>query len=161
MLRNVLLAAPDGRFLRRVWLSFALSLGGSLLLVCTAVGVLALAGIDIDDIDAPAWEVGIGDFVGLVFFAPIIETLMLMGLLALMPVRWSIVRRATLWALAWGCLHGLVAPIWFIGVVVPFFVFSCGYLAWRPKSVGFGFAAAALPHALQNLSAFLLVVLAG
>lgn len=158
---DALLAPPDGRFLRRMGVSSAVSLGSSMALVGTAVGLLALAGIDIDDLEAPAFGTGIGDFVILVLLAPIIETLLLIVLLALMPSRWSIVTRATLSALVWGCLHALTAPFWFLGVVVPFFVFSCGYLVWRRESFGLGFAAAALPHTLQNLAAFLMIVLAG
>jgi hypothetical protein len=62
---------------------------------------------------------------------------------------------AAISALLWGGLHGLYAPIWFFGTVWSFFVFSCAFLAWRERSFRAAFVAAALPHALVNLTVYL------
>ncbi|WP_225539968.1 hypothetical protein [Xanthomonas sp. XNM01] len=158
--RGVLLTPPDAHFSRRTLLAFVLSLGGSLLLVALVLGALGLAGITIDDTGLPEREAGVGDFLGMVLLAPLIETLVLIAFLALLPARIGIVPRAAISALLWGGLHALAAPFWFFGVVWSFFVFSCGWLAWRPESFAHGFAAAAIPHALQNLTVFLVLAVA-
>lgn len=59
-------------------------------------------------------------------------------------------------ALAWGGLHAWFHPLWFFGTVWSFYVFSLGYLAWRPVSYKHALGAAAVPHALVNASALLM-----
>jgi membrane protease YdiL (CAAX protease family) len=59
-------------------------------------------------------------------------------------------------ALAWGAAHAYFHPLWFFGTVWSFYVFSRGYLAWRPISYKHALGAAAVPHALVNSSALLL-----
>ena len=100
-------------------------------------------------------EVSTLDFLGVVFFAPLLETFLLSGLLAFLSIlKKPIPVIAAISACIWGGLHGIAAPLWFFGTVIGFFVFSCAYLTWRPRSYWYGFAAAALPHAMQNLLAF-------
>ena len=63
-----------------------------------------------------------------------------------------------------GCLLAAVAGLkmghsvvpWFFGTVWSFYVFSLGYLAWRPVSYKHALGAAAVPHALVNASALLM-----
>lgn len=99
----------------------------------------------------PPEATGWTGFVGAVFIAPALETLLLVAgihLIARFMRQWAGI--ALVSAVAWGLLHGLVAPIWFFGTVWSFFVFSSAYLAWRPVSAKSAFLAAALPHALLN-----------
>jgi hypothetical protein len=89
--------------------------------------------------------------------APLIETLalgLLLRLLEFVTRRWQVL--ALLSALAWGGAHAWFHPLWFFGTVWSFYVFSRGWLAWRPVSYKHAFAAAALPHALVNSSALLM-----
>lgn len=137
------------------------SLAGSLVLAGSADAAARAFGIEQPTDGLPEWSIGWVDLVGVVLFAPLVETLLLSGLLALLA-RWmqSPRRIAAVSALIWGGLHGSVAPMWFFGTVWAFFVFSYAYLAWRPRSYRHAFAAAALPHAMQNGAAFGLLALA-
>lgn len=159
LFRDALLAAPDGRLPARLLLNSVLASGGSMLLAGAALGVSVLAGIPFEEIEVPERAIGVWDFIGVAVLAPLIETPLLIALLALLPARMGIVPRAAVSALVWGGLHALIAPFWFFGVVWAFFVFSCGYLVWRPESFRHGFAAAALPHALQNLAAYAMLLI--
>lgn len=161
MFQAALLAPPDDRLLQRSLLAFVVSLTGALACVVLALGVLELAGVPSTALEEPDLGAGWGAFVGGVLFAPAVETLLLAGTLALMPRRWSIPSRALVAGVAWGLLHGLAAPFWFVGTWFPFFVFSCCWMTWRQRSFRHAFAAAALPHALQNLVALSPLVLAG
>ena len=57
---------------------------------------------------------------------------------------------ALLNALFWAILHSLMAPAWGLGVLWPFFIFSCAYLAWRQKSWWRAVWVVACIHAFQN-----------
>ena len=129
----------------------------SLLLVLAAHAVLSGAGVDVSAVDRPAREAAERN----VFFAlaasPLIETLLLSALIEGMrrlTARVEVI--AVLSALAWGAAHAFFHPFWFFGTVWSFYVFSRGYLAWRPVSYKHAFGAAAVPHALVNASALLL-----
>jgi hypothetical protein len=159
MFHDALLAPPDGRLLKRTLINFCLALCGSAALIGIAGGLLTWAGIPMETLDKPVIRINLLDFFGVVVFAPLVETLLLAGLLALTPRRWGIVPRAIVSAIVWGGLHALSAPFWFLGTAFSFFVFSCGYLVWRQKSFKYGFAAAAMLHALINLTAFIAAAL--
>jgi hypothetical protein len=93
-----------------------------------------------------------------VVFSPVLETLLLVFFIYIFS---KVTNRnlviAWLSALLWACMHGAVAGAWFFGVVWNFFIFSCAYLAWRRHSFAKGYFAAALIHALINLSAVLFI----
>jgi hypothetical protein len=148
----------DVGLLRYVWRAAATGVVPSILLVVVVAGLAALAGMDVRR--PPELRLGAGGLVTVVLVAPLLETLILAGLLELlgMALR-SWVRIAAVSAVAWGLLHGLVAPLWFFGTVWSFFVFSAAYIAWRPQSIGRAFAAAAMPHALINLAVFAVLYL--
>jgi hypothetical protein len=148
------------------------SLAGSMALAGSADAIARAAGIAQPAEGMPEWPIGWVDLAGLVVFAPIVETLLLSTLLStllsalLWALLWALsrviaspVRIAAVSSLLWGGLHGAVAPMWFFGTVWAFFVFSYAYLAWRPRSYGHAFIAAALPHAMQNGAAFGLLAL--
>jgi hypothetical protein len=159
--RDALLAPPDGRWLLRSLLTYLLTFAGSIAVAGAAFGIVALSGIPIDSLEAPETREGAWGFLGAVFFAPIVETLLLVMALALLPERWGVVPRAVVAGLAFGGLHGMQAPMWFFGPAFAFFVFSCAYLTWRPLSFRHAFFAAALPHALVNLSALAMDAISG
>lgn len=150
---------------RRGLIAYALiaglvSLAGSMALAASADAIARASGIEQPTDGMPEWSIGWIDLAGLVVFAPIVETLLLSALLwALSRVIASPARTAAASALIWGGLHGAVAPMWFFGTVWAFFVFSYAFLAWRPRSYGHAFVAAALPHAMQNGAAFGLLAL--
>ena len=58
---------------------------------------------------------------------------------------------ASSWCAWWAGLHSLASPGWGLVVCWPFFVFSCAYLSWRPRSWLHGVWVASCIHALQNL----------
>lgn len=154
-------APPRRGLVAYALLAGLVSLAGSMVLAGTADLIARAAGIAQPTAGMPEWTVGWVHLAALVAFAPIVETLLLSALLwALSRVIASPVRIAAVSALVWGGLHGSVAPMWFFGTVWAFFVFSYAYLAWRPRSYGHAFVAAALPHALQNGVAFGLLALA-
>lgn len=131
----------------------------SVLLFVLATGLLALAGVSLESIAPPAREVSVSTFLGAVIFAPIVETLVLIGgikILGSISSRPVVV--AMMSALAWGFFHGIFGALWFFGTVWSFFVLSCAYLAWRDRSFKAGFIAASVPHALVNLTAMCMLL---
>jgi hypothetical protein len=68
-------------------------------------------------------------------------------------------------ATCWALLHGLFAPLWFVGVLWPFYIFSRAYLAWRCTGRSNAIGIAWLTHALHNslaiATALLTIKLAG
>jgi hypothetical protein len=58
---------------------------------------------------------------------------------------------AILSAVIWALLHSLDTPVWGLGVIWPFFVFSCAYLAWRDVSWRDAFVVTWGIHAFQNV----------
>lgn len=134
-----------------------LALIPSVLLVLAANALFTGAGADVEAIAKPARDIAERNALIALVAAPLVETLvlsaMLEGLRRLTP-RVEVAAIAS--ALAWGAAHAWFHPLWFFGTVWSFYVFSRGYLAWRPVSYKHAFGAAALPHALVNASALLL-----
>jgi hypothetical protein len=129
----------------------------SLLIVLAAHAVFSSAGVDVTGLQKPPVELQPRSVWMAVLLAPLIETAVLGLLLRLME--FATPRRqvlALLSALAWGGAHAWFHPLWFFGTVWSFYVFSRGWLAWRPVSYKHAFGAAAVPHALVNSSALLM-----
>lgn len=125
----------------------------SLALLALAEALFIAAGIDPTELRRASMAPTGAKFLSGVVLAPLVETLLLaagLWLLQLGSKRPLFVAGTS--ALAWGALHGIPG---FFGAVWSFFVFSCAYLAWREESFAKGFLAAAVPHALVNLSVFL------
>ncbi|BEV16820.1 hypothetical protein HBDW_36080 [Herbaspirillum sp. DW155] len=90
-------------------------------------------------------------------FGPMIETLLLaLGVSVISRFVENSVLVAAISAMVWGVLHGLSAPLRFIGTAWSFYVFSASYIARRGSSFVVAFAAAAVPHMIQNFSVFAL-----
>jgi hypothetical protein len=116
------------------------------------VVIAASLGI-MDDKSSPSFEGGaVFLLLMIVLIGPPIETLLMA------PILWVLSRitkrevpLAAMSALVWAVLHSLLAPAWGLGVIWPFFVFSCSYLTWRKRSFWRAILVTSCVHALQNL----------
>lgn len=92
---------------------------------------------------------------GSAIFAPVAETFLIAFVIGLaqsgaVPER----LHALVAALVLAGLHGWWGGVfWFVGVFWAFVVNSYAFILWRPVSFRHAFAAAAIPHALVNLTA--------
>jgi hypothetical protein len=112
---------------------------------------LGLLGI-MNEETAPEFE-GPVIFVGLsmILISPPVETLIMAPILKLLSfVSKRRVRLAIMSACTWGIFHSLAAPAWGLGIIWPFFVFSCCYLAWRKRSFWLAILVTSCVHAFQN-----------
>lgn len=93
----------------------------------------------------------------LVIFSPVVETLIMGGvllvLLRLMPPWFAVLASAA----GWGIAHSSVAPIWGLVIWWPFLIFSTLFVTWRKRSLTLAFLIPMCVHALQNLLPALLV----
>ena len=93
----------------------------------------------------------------LVVFAPVLETL-IMGGVILVLLRFLSAPVAVLVSSAgWGVAHSLMAPTWGLVIWWPFLIFSTLFVAWRQRSLALAFAMPMLAHALHNLPTALIV----
>jgi len=88
----------------------------------------------------------------IVVIGPPIETLLMA------PILWMLsfvtkrqVPLAAMSACVWAGLHSLLAPAWGLGVIWPFFVFSCSYLTWRKRAFWRAILVTSCVHSFQNL----------
>ena len=93
----------------------------------------------------------------LVFFSPIIESLIMGGvllvLLRFLRPTWAVIASAV----GWGIAHSLAAPIWGLVIWWPFLIFSTLFVVWRERSLWLAFAMPMCVHGLQNLPPALLL----
>ena len=94
----------------------------------------------------------IGLFIMMVIISPPLETLLMGGVLRIL----SFITKRQVWlavisASLWAGVHSLAAPAWGLGVIWPFFVFSCSYLSWRRRSWWRAVLVTSCVHAFQNL----------
>lgn len=93
----------------------------------------------------------------LVVFSPVLESLIMGGvlliLLRFLPPTWAVIVSA----LGWGIAHSLAAPIWGLIIWWPFLIFSTLFVAWRSRSLALAFGMPMMVHGLQNLLPALLV----
>jgi hypothetical protein len=142
LLPNALLQ-PDraGRAIVVGWLTAFLP---SLLLGALVTAVLPALG-------QPQLDLGSGTALVLVaVFAPVVETLIMAGVLAVLLRFVSPTVAVLLSALGWGIAHSLQAPAWGLIVWWPFLVFSTLYVSWRQRSLLAALAVPATVHGLQN-----------
>jgi hypothetical protein len=134
-------------------IAWPLAMLPSLLLVMLLHTALGWWGVDAEALSPPVFAATWRTLVLVVVVAPLLETLLLAaGVWVLRRLLRSRALVVLLSALAWGLLHGVQSPLWFFGTAWSFYVFSAGYVAWRRVSYGHAFAAAAVPHALINLT---------
>jgi hypothetical protein len=98
-------------------------------------------------------------FVGMVIIGPPIETLLMGPVLKLLSfITKYKVRLAIMSACFWAILHSLLAPAWGLGVIWPFFVFSCSYLNWRERAWWKAVLITSGVHAFQNFLPTIIVI---
>lgn len=118
-------------------------------------------GMDVSSMNPPDRPPSLESLFSGVVFAPVVETLLLAGLLGLLS---RLSRRPLFVAAAsgvlWGGVHGAYGAMWFFGTFWSFYVLGCSYLAWRPLAWWKAFVVAAVPHAIINLMVWLLLFLA-
>ena len=93
----------------------------------------------------------------LVVFAPVLETLIMGGVLLVLLRFLSPSIAVLVSALGWGVAHSLGAPTWGLVIWWPFLIFSTLFVTWRRRSLALAFAMPALAHALHNLPSAILV----
>jgi hypothetical protein len=144
---------------RYIFFMALISLAGSLLVA----GLLAVSGISDENVAHPITKLHYGgpiqDLLAIVVVGPIIETLVLsFGIFLLSRFVKTKAVIAILSAILWAALHSLASPSWGLVVLWPFFVFSCGYIAWRQKSWFKAVWVTSCIHALQNLLPALVLI---
>ena len=135
---------------RRAWLAiltgYALSIVGSLLLALI-VGMVApdLGRPDFKGLNGPM------AILALVVLSPLLETLIMGGVLVLLQKFLSPAASIITSAILWGIVHSLGAPSWGLAIWWPFMIFSTLFVVWRQRGFWAGVAVASTTHALQNL----------
>ncbi len=98
----------------------------------------------------------LSDFVFVVFVAPMLETLAMIPILALI----KIFIKKTVWialvsALIWASFHSASVPKWGLVVFFSFFIFSISFLSWEKKSITKAIFVTFGIHASINATAFI------
>jgi membrane protease YdiL (CAAX protease family) len=94
---------------------------------------------------------GIWTIFGNLVFAPVVETVLLIGLLKLLVrIKLHEVVAIVVSAILWGVLHGTLEPLRFFGSIWSFAVFGYSYFLWHRRQPDRGFAAASVTHGLVN-----------
>jgi hypothetical protein len=136
------------------WRAWLISIIPTYVIGSIVVGVLDLPGPEIP-ISSPVFLV-----VFLLYFAPVVETLIMWPILWLL----RLVIRGQLWvalasAVIWGVLHGLHSVAQGLTITWGFFVFSMCFMEWEKKSRLTAIGVTALVHMLHNLLPALILIL--
>jgi hypothetical protein len=121
---------------------------------------IALAGVVsllIPNAPQPHFDMsGVMAMVLLVLFAPVVETLIMGGVLLILLRLVSPSIAVILSSFGWGIAHSMGAPTWGLVIWWPFLIFSTLFVTWRSRGLLAAFAMPAIAHGLHNLpSAFL------
>jgi membrane protease YdiL (CAAX protease family) len=92
----------------------------------------------------------------IVVVAPLLETLIMAGVLLVLRRFLGFGPAVVVSALLWAVAHSLSAPIWGLVVWWPFLVFSAGFLVWRRFGLVTAIAIVTVAHAMQNGTGILL-----
>ena len=85
-----------------------------------------------------------------VIVSPILETLIMAGVLALLLRLAPPTLAILISSIGWGFAHSWLAPAWGLVIWWPFLVFSTLFVTWRQRSIVAALAIPAAVHALQN-----------
>ena len=140
---------------RRAWLAiltgWALSLLGS-------IALATLSKFFAPALPAPEFAMkGPLVFLLLVLFAPLVETLIMGGVLSLLLRIANPTVAILLSAFGWGLAHSSQALGWGLVIWWPFLIFSTLYVVWRQRGFWVAIGVVTATHALQNLGPSLLV----
>lgn len=109
---------------------------------------ILLPGLALPEFKPLVWWL---QLINVTVFSPVVETLLMAGLLSLFRRFFGVPQSIVLSAFVWGGLHSLMAAAWGLIVWWPFVIFSLIYLVWRERGFWAGFAMAAGAHFLHNL----------
>ena len=93
----------------------------------------------------------------LAVFAPVLETLIMGGVLLVLLRFVSPAAAVLISSAGWGIAHSTAAPTWGLVIWWPFLIFSTLFVTWRTRSLAAAFAVPAAAHALHNLPTALLL----
>jgi len=114
--------------------------------------ILGLTGVVTEETSPEFKGPALGLLIGLVVISPPLETLLMGGVLWILSfITKRQVRLAVMSAFVWAGVHSLIAPAWGMGVIWPFFVFSCSYLSWHQRSWWRAILVTSCVHAFQNI----------
>ena len=85
-----------------------------------------------------------------IVFAPVVETLVMAAVLALLLTFLKPGHAVLASAVGWGLAHSAIAPAWGLVIWWPFLVFSTLFVTWRKRSLLLALAIPAAVHGLQN-----------
>jgi membrane protease YdiL (CAAX protease family) len=144
----------DRRPVLVVILAFVLTIAGSFVLG-SVVTQVAGDGVGPDLGKAPPVVL----LIGLALVSPLIETLLMGGIIDLLR-RWIGAWQAAVASAAiWGVLHSLLASWWGAVIWWPFLIFSIVWLTWRPRGFWIATALVTSVHVLQNLGPAIAIAL--
>jgi membrane protease YdiL (CAAX protease family) len=141
---------------RRAWLAI---LTGWLLSLLGSVALAAIVGTVAPDLAKPDFDgiKGMTAIFLIVVFSPLIESLIMGGILVMLLRFLSPAAAILSSALLWGAAHSLGALSWGFTSWWPFLIFSTLFVVWRQNGFWAGVGVAAAAHALQNLGPGLFV----
>jgi hypothetical protein len=118
-----------------------------------ALGALLLPGAE-----QPHFDVNGGAAMfALVVFSPVVETVIMGGVLLVLLQFMAEAAAVAVSAIGWGIAHSLAAPMWGLVIWWPFLIFSTLFVTWRRRSLALAFALPMCVHALQNVIPALIV----
>ena len=123
-----------------------------------SIAFAMLGSLFVPHADQPQFGVsgGLAIF-ALVIFSPVVETLIMGGVLLVLLRLVSPTAAILVSAIGWGIAHSSVAPIWGLVIWWPFLIFSTLFVTWRSRSLALAFVLPMATHMLQNLIPALLV----
>jgi uncharacterized membrane protein YjgN (DUF898 family) len=121
---------------------------------------MAFAGLNTARFDAPPVSASFSGAFGTIVFAPILETILLALLIAILSSFMSNkLHVAAVSGIAWGLGHAAFGLLWFFGPAWSFFILTCAFIAWRGKGFKQAYFVAFIPHVLNNAIGVLIVYL--
>ena len=141
---------------RRVWLSI---LTGWLLSILGSLALAAIVSTVAPDLAKPDFN-GVRGMLAvflIVIFSPLLESLIMGGILVILLRFLSPAAAIISSALLWGAAHSIGALSWGFTIWWPFLIFSTLFVVWRQRGFWTGVGVAAATHALQNLGPGLVV----
>ena len=94
----------------------------------------------------------------IVVVSPVIETLIMGGVLLVLLRLMRPTAAAIVSAIGWGIAHSLLIPTWGLAIWWPFLIFSTLFVVWRQRSLWLAFGLPMAAHGLQNLIPSLLLL---
>jgi hypothetical protein len=123
----------------------------TLLAVSIGLPIAYLLGFFFPDAEVPDFEVDVHLFVTGVLFGPVIETVLMIPIIALLrKITQNIYYVSIFSAFFWGVIHSLQAPLWGVGVFTLFFLLTIAYQNWDVRSRGHALLVVTSIHALNN-----------